>query len=390
MCTWYPLWLILAFRRLSREINFFYLCSSLELKIYQYMNHNNSVVVTDQLESVLASSIAVFPDDKLFLVVDQNSDRFCLPLLCDTPCFEKFKKIVIPAGEENKLLSSVEKIWFFLSRNGADRKSLVVNLGGGMVTDLGSFAASTFKRGVQFINIPTTLLAQVDASVGGKTGFNFNGLKNEIGVINQPLQVIIDTRFLKTLDHDNLISGYAEMIKHGLIHSQDHLAELQKFDLQHPDYAILQGMIAHSVIIKNYFVERDPNENNIRKALNFGHTIGHAFESLSLHNGQPLLHGHAVVFGMITELYLSHIISGFPDGNMHFLSKWLIAVYGKYQLSAADYEALYELMGHDKKNEGKRINFTLIKSVGEVEINQNCTKQQIFEALDYFRELNND
>ena len=354
------------------------------------MTHNNSVVVTDQLEKVLSESMGSFPDDKLFLVVDKNSDRFCLPLLCDTPCFEKFKKIVIPAGEENKLLSSVEKIWLFLSRNGADRKSLVVNLGGGMVTDLGSFAASTFKRGVQFINIPTTLLAQVDASVGGKTGFNFNGLKNEIGVINQPLQVIIDTLFLKTLDHENLISGYAEMIKHGLIHSQDHLAELQKFDLQHPDYAILQGMIAHSVIIKNYFVEKDPNENNIRKALNFGHTIGHAFESFSLSKGQPMLHGHAVAFGMIAELYLSHIISGFPDGNMHFLAKWLIAVYGKYKLSTTDYEALYELMGHDKKNEGKRINFTLIKSVGEVEINQNCDKQQIFEALDYFREINND
>jgi len=352
------------------------------------MTQNNSVVVTDQLEKVLSESMVSFPDDKLFLVVDQNSDRFCLPLLCDIPHFEKFKKIVIPAGEENKLLSSVEKIWIFLSRNGADRKSLVVNLGGGMVTDLGSFAASTFKRGVQFINIPTTLLAQVDASVGGKTGFNFNGLKNEIGVINQPIKVIIDTRFLKTLDHENLISGYAEMIKHGLIHSQDHLAELQKFDLQHPDYAILQGMIAHSVIIKNYFVERDPNENNIRKALNFGHTIGHAFESFSLSKGQPLLHGHAVAFGMIAELYLSHLISGFPDGNMHFLAKWLIAVYGKYQLSATDYEALYELMGHDKKNEGKRINFTLIKSVGEVEINQNCNKQQIFEALDYFREIN--
>ena len=265
------------------------------------MNTNNSVVVTDQLESALTSSISAFPDDKLFLVTDQNSAKFCLPLLCEIPNIEKFKTIVIPSGEENKLLSSVEKIWLFLSQNGADRKSLVVNLGGGMVTDLGSFAASTFKRGLQFINIPTTLLSQVDASVGGKTGFNFNGLKNEIGVINQPLQVIIDTRFLKTLDHENIISGYAEMIKHGLIHSQDHLAELRKFDLDNPDYRELQGIIAHSVLIKNYFVEKDPHERNIRKALNFGHTVGHAFESLSLRNSQPLLHGHAVAFGMIAE-----------------------------------------------------------------------------------------
>jgi len=353
------------------------------------MTQNNPVVVTDQLESVLAASIANFPDDKLFLVCDQNSDRFCLPLISETEGIEKFKKVVIPSGEEHKLLSSVEHIWLFLSQNGADRKSLVVNLGGGMVTDLGSFAASTFKRGVQFINIPTTLLAQVDASVGGKTGFNFNGLKNEIGVINQPLQVIIDTRFLKTLDHNNFISGYAEMIKHGLIHSPDHLAELRKFDLNHPDYAELQGMIARSVMIKSFFVEQDPHERNIRKALNFGHTVGHAFESLSLKQGYPLLHGHAVAFGMITELYLSRLSCGFDDDILQNLSQWLLAIYGKYRIAEDDYESFYELMGHDKKNEGKRINFTLIASVGEVEINRNCSKKEIFEALDFFREVNN-
>jgi 3-dehydroquinate synthase len=358
-------------------------------KILYDMAQNNPVVVTDQLESVLAASMVNFSDDKLFLVCDQNSDLFCLPLLCDTPGIEKFKKMVVPAGEEHKLLSSVEQIWLFLSRNGADRKSLVVNLGGGMVTDLGSFAASTFKRGVQFINIPTTLLAQVDASVGGKTGFNFNGLKNEIGVINQPLQVIIDTRFLKTLDHDNFISGYAEMIKHGLIHSQDHLAELRNFDLMHPDLIELRGMIARSVMIKTYFVEQDPHERNIRKALNFGHTVGHAFESLSLKQGKPLLHGHAVAFGMITELYLSRLSCGFADGILHNLTEWLLAIYGRYQVAEEDYESFYELMGHDKKNEGKRINFTLITSVGEVEINRNCSKKEIFEALDFFREVNN-
>ena len=354
------------------------------------MSSKNPVAVTNQLESVFTPSIAAFPDDKLFLVTDQNSASFCLPLLCEITRIEKFKMVVIPSGEENKLLSSVEKIWLFLSQNGADRKSLVVNLGGGMVTDLGSFAASTFKRGVPFINLPTTLLSQVDASVGGKTGFNFNGLKNEIGVINQPLQVIIDPRFLKTLDHENFISGYAEMIKHGLIHSQDHLAELRKFDLANPDYGELQGIISHSVLIKNYFVEKDPHEHNIRKALNFGHTVGHAFESLSLKNSQPLLHGHAVAYGMIAELYLSRLDCGFPDGIMHHLSQWLISVFGKYKIAPADDEVLYELMGHDKKNDGKRINFTLIRSVGEVEINRDCSKEQIFEALDYFRELNHD
>ncbi len=352
------------------------------------MTHKNSVVVTDQHESALGSLIATFPDDKLFMVMDEHSERFCLPLLCDILCIEKFKKVVIPAGEENKSISSVEKIWLFLSQNGADRNSLVVNLGGGMVTDLGSFAASTFKRGVEFVNIPTTLLSQVDASVGGKTGFNFNGLKNEIGVINQPIQVFIDTRFLVTMDHENFISGFAEMIKHGLIHSQDHLAELRKFDLKYPDYTILQGMIARSIIIKEYFVSKDPNEKNIRKALNFGHTVGHALESLSLKQSRPLLHGHAVAFGMIAELYLSHLICRFADGIMHNLTSWIFSIYGNFQIETDDYEALFDLMGHDKKNEGKRINFTLLTSVGEVEINQNCTKEQIFEALDYFRELN--
>jgi 3-dehydroquinate synthase len=352
------------------------------------MTSKTSAVVFGQLEYELASVMASFPDDKLFLVMDQNSENFCLPLLCNAKGVEKFKRVVIPADEENKSISSVEKIWLFMSQNGADRKSLVVNLGGGMVTDLGSFAASTFKRGVEFVNIPTTLLSQVDASVGGKTGFNFNGLKNEIGVINQPFKVIIDTRFLKTLDHENFISGFAEMIKHGLIHSPDHLTELQHFDLINPDYLVLQDMIAHSVTIKEYFVEKDPNEKNIRKALNFGHTIGHAFESFSLKHSKPLLHGHAVAYGMLVELYLSHLNCGFADGLMHDLSEWLLSVYGKFQIETIDYEALYELMCHDKKNEGKRINFTLLSAIGQVEINRNCSKGEIFEAFDYFRELN--
>jgi 3-dehydroquinate synthase len=352
------------------------------------MGQINSVVVTDQLESVLGSVIADFPSDKLFLVMDRNTERFCLPLLNEVNGLGMFKQVVIPSGEENKNLSSVEQIWLFLSQNGADRKSLVVNLGGGMVTDLGSFAASTFKRGVEFVNIPTTLLSQVDASVGGKTGFNFNGLKNEIGVINQPFQVIIDTRFLVSLDHDNFISGFAEMIKHGLIYSPDHLSDLRKFNLSAPDYVALQGLISDSVAIKSYFVEKDPNEKNIRKALNFGHTVGHAFESYSLKMSQPLLHGHAVAFGMIVELYLSRMICGFPTEMMQQLASWLLAVYGNFRIEPGSYGTLYELMGHDKKNEGKRINFTLISSVGKVEINQNCTKEQVFEALDYFIEIN--
>jgi 3-dehydroquinate synthase len=350
-----------------------------------YPKFHASITVTGELEKELGRIISGYSEDKVFLVTEENCERLCLPLINRTPGFEKVKTVVIPSGEENKKLASVEKIWLFLSQNGADRKSLVVNLGGGMLTDLGSFAASTFKRGCDFVNIPTTLLAQVDASVGGKTGFNFNGLKNEIGVINQPVNVLIDTRFLKTIDHANFISGYAEMIKHGFIHSKEHFAEVREFNLENPDLEILRGMIARSVAIKDYFVEKDPTEKNIRKALNFGHTIGHAFESYAMASGRPVLHGHAVAYGMIAELYLSVRDSGFPENLLNELSSWLLSVYGKFEIGKSEYDALFELMTHDKKNEGKRVNFTLIPTIGEFAINRNCSRELVDEALDYYR-----
>jgi len=353
-----------------------------------YPTYNASISVTGNLEEELGNLLSGYPENKIFLVTEQNCDRYCLPLIRQTPGFENFKKVVIPSGEENKKLSSVEMIWLFLSQNGADRKSLVVNLGGGMLTDLGSFAASTIKRGMDFVNIPTTLLAQVDASVGGKTGFNFNGLKNEIGVINQPLSVLIDTRFLGTIDHENFISGYAEMIKHGLINSPEHLDEVRTFSLDNPDFEILRGIIARSVAIKDSFVFRDPNERNIRKALNFGHTIGHAFESFALNSPHPILHGYAVAYGMIAELYLSHKVCELPLATVTELSNWLIDTYGKYTIEENQFDELCQLMTHDKKNEGSRVNFTLIPAIGEVAINQNCDKKLILEALDYFKKMN--
>jgi 3-dehydroquinate synthase len=352
-----------------------------------YPVYNASIIVTRDLETELGKILSRYPKDKVFLVTEQTCDKLCVPLISRAPGFDNFKKVVIPSGEENKKLSSVEKIWLFLSKNGADRKSLVVNLGGGMLTDLGSFAASTMKRGMDFVNIPTTLLAQVDASVGGKTGFNFNGLKNEIGVINQPNTVLIDTHFLQTIDSLNFRSGYAEMIKHGLINSVEHLEEVRNFDLKNIDYDSLRGIIARSVAIKDAFVFRDPNERNIRKALNFGHTIGHAFESFALESGHPILHGYAVAFGMIAELYLSHKVCHLPATTLNELSGWLISIYGKINIEENQFGTLFQLMTHDKKNEGMRINFTLLPSIGEVAIDQNCDKALIFEALDYFKKL---
>lgn len=349
--------------------------------------YNALILVTRELERNLGSIISRYPEDKVFLVTEETCDALCVPLISHAPGYENLKKVVVPSGEENKNLASVEKIWHFLSQNGADRQSLVVNLGGGMLTDIGSFAASTMKRGMDFINIPTTLLAQVDASVGGKTGFNFNGLKNEVGVINQPSNVLIDPRFLKTLDSPNFISGFSEMVKHGLIADIEHLEEVRNYDLNNRDYDLLRKIIANSVTIKDSIVFRDPYERGIRKALNFGHTIGHAIESLALNSGKPILHGYAVAYGMMAELYLSHCVCNFPVEMLFELTGWLIKIYGKYPIDVAQFETLYQLMTHDKKNDGGNVNFTLVPSIGKVLINQNCNKSLIFNSLEYYIQL---
>ncbi len=346
-----------------------------------------NIVFSQQIEKEVQKIIDGFPQGKVFLLTEDTPAKLCLPLIGNVVDNYSIQTIIINGGEANKSIRSVEKVWEDLSRHGADRKSLLLNIGGGMLTDLGGFAASTFKRGMAFVNIPTTLLAQVDASLGGKTGINFNGLKNEIGVFNEPDAVIINTGFLRTIDKKNFLSGYAEMIKHGLIKNPEHLHELLNYDLEGRDLSVLQEIITHSVAIKEWHVQNDPTEKNIRKALNFGHTVGHAFESYALHQGRPILHGFAVVYGMITELYLSAKMCGFDGKELLEMSKWLLKNYGKFEIVQEDYEALYELMTHDKKNEGDRINFTLLSKTGNVEINQNCHKSIILEALDYYRSL---
>ena len=254
-----------------------------------------------------------------------------------------------------------------------------------MVTDLGGFAASTFKRGINYINIPTTLLAMVDASVGGKTGINFNGLKNEIGVFNNANTVILDTQFLKTLDAENIRSGYAEMLKHGLISEDKMWAELLNYDLENPDLQKLSQMVADSVAVKERIVTEDPTEHGIRKALNLGHTVGHAFESLALQR-EPVLHGYAVAWGLICELYLSCIKTGFPTDKMHQTVRFIQEHYGKMTITCDDYPTLLELMTHDKKNVAGVINFTLLGEIGDIRINQTATIEDIYEALDFYRE----
>jgi 3-dehydroquinate synthase len=320
----------------------------------------------------------------LFLLTDDNTQKYCLPLLQTVPEVQAAKQIVIPAGDENKNLSALSGVWQFLSGNGANRQSLLINLGGGMLTDLGGFAAASFKRGIRFINIPTTLLGAVDAAVGGKTGVNFKGLKNEIGAFAPALAVLIDSNFFKTLDLTNLLSGYAEMLKHALIDDNHKLLQIVQFDFENINYEKLNDLLFESVLIKEKIVKQDPTEKGIRKALNLGHTFGHAFESLSHERQQPVPHGYAVAWGLACELYLSHIKLGFNQTAVSQIARFVKDNYGSFHFDCNQYEHLYELMQHDKKNDSSEINFTLLKAIGEIEINQTAGRKEIEEALDFY------
>ncbi|RHJ90881.1 3-dehydroquinate synthase [Parabacteroides bouchesdurhonensis] len=348
---------------------------------------DQKVVICKDLKAELQTFLSALKYDKLFILTDTNTQDKCFPLIQDVPAVQNAPVITVQAGDMHKSLEQMSYIWTRLSNEGASRNSLLINLGGGMITDMGGFAGATFKRGIRTINIPTTLMASVDAAVGGKTGINFNGLKNEIGSFYPPLCVFVDCEFLRTLDRDNLLSGYAEMIKHGLISSMDTYASVMLFDLdQKIDYAFLNRMVAQSVAVKEQIVTEDPKEKGIRKALNFGHTVGHAYESLSFKKNTPLLHGHAVAAGIISELYLSHKICDFPMDKLSQVVYYIKEYYPAFVFDCKDYETLYELMTHDKKNEGGVINFTLLANIGDVRINQDVSKEKILESLDFYRE----
>ena len=346
------------------------------------------VIISKDLKSELAAAIADCEHDRIFILTDTTTIDLCWPLIKDFPYLQDAKTITIGATDVEKTLDSVAHVWQCLQQGGATRHSLMINLGGGMITDLGGFAASTFKRGINFINIPTTLLSMVDASVGGKTGFNFGGLKNEIGVFNDSKYVILNTQFLRTLDTENIRSGYAEMLKHGIINREGRAMydELIAFDITNPDLSILARMVGESVAVKEKIVEEDPLEHGIRKALNVGHTAGHAFESWAMRHNQPILHGYAVAFGIIPELYLACTKMGFPQDIMRQTVRYIKEVYGTLPITCDDYPELLELMTHDKKNIAGIINFTLMAGIGDIQINQTATTKEIEEALDFFRD----
>jgi 3-dehydroquinate synthase len=345
------------------------------------------IIISKALAHELTDILGARTYDKLFVLTDRHTHKYCMPQLREIEAVAAAEEIICGAGDSYKTLDTLAHVWQLLSRHGGTRHSLFINLGGGMITDLGGFAAATFKRGIDFINIPTTLLAMVDAAVGGKTGINFNTLKNEVGAFAPATHVIINARFLETLDRDNLLSGYAEMLKHALIDSTHHWAELLLWDPYRVDYEQLSGWVERSIQIKERYVLQDPQEGGIRKALNFGHTVGHAFESLALVEKRPVLHGFAVAWGMVCELYLSCILAGFPKDKMQQTAAFVRQYYGDYPLDCKQYDRLYEFMLHDKKNvTADTVNCTLLRNIGKVLIDQTVEKQELFEAFDFYRE----
>jgi 3-dehydroquinate synthase len=322
---------------------------------------------------------------KIFILVDSNTHEYCLPaFMSQLQTSTSIEIIEIEAGEQHKTIETCVGVWNAMSELNADRKSLLLNLGGGVVTDLGGFVASTFKRGMKYVNIPTSLLAMVDASVGGKTGVDLGTVKNQIGVINSGDIVLVDTSFLNTLPQNHLKSGMAEMLKHGLIKDRiyfETLTDLSKLTLND-----LDDLIYDSIVIKKNIVTEDPNENGIRKYLNFGHTLGHAIESyfLESENKDELLHGEAIAIGMILECYLSAELLSFPKNDLENITKAINAIYKPIQFEDKDYAPIIELLKYDKKNEHGNINFVLLESIGQPKIDCLVPNEQILKAFHFY------
>ncbi len=297
------------------------------------------LLFTPAPDEALGKLLAKIDFDFLFVLCDTHTRELALPLVDHV--LPPYRLITIEAGEENKSLDTVALVWTQLSRDGATRSSLLLNIGGGMVSDLGGFAAAGFKRGIRFVDIPTTLLGAVDAAVGGKTGINFNGLKNEIGVFRPAEAVVVSTRFFNTLPANELLSGYAEVIKHALIDSPEAYREALAFDIENVQFETLLPLLQRSVEIKERIVGEDLTEQGIRKALNLGHTVGHAIESLSHRRGKPLPHGYAVAWGLVCELLLSHHYLGFSSAIVTELADYIHRHYGAYPITCKDYDDLY-------------------------------------------------
>lgn len=334
------------------------------------------ITETENLQAVLAQY------EHVVVVYDEQVN-----LSPVAPVIARFPQLRLSVDETVKSLETVAKIYDFLISEHASRKTLLGAIGGGVLTDMAGFAAATYMRGIDWLAVPTTLLAMVDASTGGKTGVNFAGLKNYVGAFHLPVGVYIEPRFLETLPGEQLLSGYAELVKSWLLtpHLSSFNSQLSTFNLPEPDL-VKESHILLAIQVKEYYVSQDPTEHGIRKALNFGHTVGHALEELSLASdgermpkaGKGLSHGYAVLYGMVAELYLSHVLLGLDKQYVTLVSHLVTEYYGRPNVSCKQYQRIYELIQHDKKG-----SYTLLKAKGEPVIDQLASKELLFEALDY-------
>lgn len=341
------------------------------------------VIFTSEAKHALSEVLAQLSFSRLVVLTDTNTKSNCLPII-GTVLPKDALFISVTPGEIHKNLETCSLIWDKMTEAALDRKALMLNLGGGVITDMGGFCASLYKRGIRFINMPTTLLSQVDASVGGKLGVDFNGLKNHLGVFNEPETVLIAPEFLETLSKAELRSGYAEILKHGLIRDKAYFLRLKSENWEDQDW---EKLIYHSVAIKNAVVEADPKEAGLRKILNFGHTIGHAFESFYLNTPKHLLHGEAIALGMICEGFLSFQKVGFSFEELDQLTNTMLQIYGKVDFSVNELDPILDLCLQDKKNEGSTLMFSLLTSIGDCTFNVPINREEILEAITYYHNL---
>ena len=341
-----------------------------------------NVTLTTNLSEALSGFFQATAFSQVGVVVDENTEQHCYPLVQNY--LPEHAKYVIRSGERHKNLDTCTQLWHWMTEARFDRRALLINLGGGVIGDMGGFCAATYKRGIRFINLPTTLLSQVDASVGGKLGIDFQGYKNHIGLFQEPLHVFIHPEFLQTLPHQELRSGFAEVIKHSLIADAGYWPLVRQVELAKQDWA---RIIDHSVQVKANVVAQDFQEEGLRKILNFGHTIGHAVESFYLDTNRHLLHGEAIAVGMIAETFLSEKLTDLPAAQARDITQFLLKIYDHRPVPVEEMEAMIELARQDKKNTQSVIQCTLLKEIGEATYDVPITSQDIRECLNYYNKL---
>lgn len=341
-----------------------------------------SQIIIDDIQVSLKQFFEENSYTKVAVLVDENTRENCYPIIQDL--LPDHVVVQITSGEINKNIDTCQIIWEALTNEGFDRKSLLVNLGGGVIGDMGGFCAATYKRGIDFINIPTTLLAAVDANVGGKLGIDFQGFKNHIGLFKDPNAVLIDPVFLKTLSQKELRSGFAEVIKHGLIADKDYFERVAKAGLVQSNWL---AVIAHSVEIKNEVVKQDPKEGGLRKVLNFGHTIGHAIESYYLDSENHLLHGEAIAIGMICEAHVSKKLLSLEEVHLKEICDTILKIYPDLNIRKKDFTAIIKLMYQDKKNVGNFLNHSLLYEIGRAGYDVAVDEKDVMDALFFYLTL---